>query len=149
MTNAPPSPQKSHPPLSQQPPLKVEVLSSPPFFKIWLEAQPPPPPPPLAERWGCTLWGWNRGPFTWEKLQILPINVLFPPNELYDTYVDVDDDLQLNVNICNNLVAEIHTWSILTVPIYFTIFPFSKTQLSIYNVICTFLVKYYLKSPLY
>ena len=26
------------------PPLKVEVLSSPPpFLKIWLEAQPPPP----------------------------------------------------------------------------------------------------------
>ena len=40
----PPPPEKSHPPLSQRPPLKVEVLSSPPFLKIWLEAQPPPPP---------------------------------------------------------------------------------------------------------
>ena len=39
----PPPPEKSHPPLSQRPPLKVEVLSSPPFLKIWLEAQPPPP----------------------------------------------------------------------------------------------------------
>ena len=38
-----PFPEKSHPALSQQPPLKVEVLSSPPpFSKIWLEAQPPP-----------------------------------------------------------------------------------------------------------
>ena len=26
------------------PPLKVEALSSPPFLKIWLEAQPPRPP---------------------------------------------------------------------------------------------------------
>ena len=29
-------------PLSQQPPLKDEVLSSPPFLNIWLEAQLPP-----------------------------------------------------------------------------------------------------------
>ena len=28
-------PEKSHPPLSQQPPLKVDVLSSTPFLKIW------------------------------------------------------------------------------------------------------------------
>ena len=32
---------------SQQPPLKVEVLSSTPSMKIWLEAQPP-----SAERGG-------------------------------------------------------------------------------------------------
>ena len=37
----PPSLEKSCSPLSQQPPLKVEVLSSPPFLKIWLETQPP------------------------------------------------------------------------------------------------------------
>ena len=42
--NCTPSRKKS-PPLSQQPPLKVEVLSSPPFLKIWLEVQPPLPPP--------------------------------------------------------------------------------------------------------
>ena len=38
-----PTPEKSHLPLSQQPPLKVEVMSSspPPFLKIWLEVQPP------------------------------------------------------------------------------------------------------------
>ena len=35
-------PLKKSPSLSQQPPLKVEVLSSPPpFLKIWLEAQTP------------------------------------------------------------------------------------------------------------
>ena len=44
-----PPPEKIHHPLSQQPPLKVEVLSSPPFLKIWLEAQAPPP---TAERFG-------------------------------------------------------------------------------------------------
>ena len=43
---------KKSPPLSQQPPLKVEVLSSPPFLKIWLEAQPPP-----AERQGDAYYG--------------------------------------------------------------------------------------------
>ena len=32
-------------PSFQQPPLKLEVLSSPPFLKICLEAQPPHPPP--------------------------------------------------------------------------------------------------------
>ena len=36
--------EKSHHPLSQQSHLKIEILSSPPFLKIWLEAQPPPPP---------------------------------------------------------------------------------------------------------
>ena len=39
-------PEKSHVPLSQQPPLKVVVLSSSLFFKIWLDAQPTPPPTP-------------------------------------------------------------------------------------------------------
>ena len=35
---------KPPPPLSQEPPLKVEVLlSPPPHLKIWLEVQPPSP----------------------------------------------------------------------------------------------------------
>ena len=58
----PPSPpEKSHPPLSQQPPLKFEVLSSPPppFFKIWLKVEPPP----LQKGGGYTLfdfdWDWQ------------------------------------------------------------------------------------------
>ena len=37
-------------PLSQQPPLKVKVLSSPPILKIWKEVQP------HNEKGGCTLW---------------------------------------------------------------------------------------------
>ena len=36
--------------------LKVEILSSPLFLKIWLEAQPPPPPSPSERGEGCTLW---------------------------------------------------------------------------------------------
>ena len=36
--------EKSHPLSPSNPPLKVEVLSSTHFLKIWLEAQPPPPP---------------------------------------------------------------------------------------------------------
>ena len=43
-------PWKTSPPLSSDPPLEVEVLSSPSFLKIWLEAQPPPYT--LQKRWG-------------------------------------------------------------------------------------------------
>ena len=35
-------PWKKYPLFPSNPPLKVEVLSSPPFLKIWLEVQPPP-----------------------------------------------------------------------------------------------------------
>ena len=35
---------KKSPPLSQQPPLKVEVLSSPCFWKFCFKSNPPPPP---------------------------------------------------------------------------------------------------------
>ena len=38
----PPSPKKGDPIFPSNPLLKVEVLSSPPFMKMWLEAQPPP-----------------------------------------------------------------------------------------------------------
>ena len=45
-----PPPEKSHPLFPSNPPLKVEVLSSPPpLLEIWLETQPPPP----AERAGA------------------------------------------------------------------------------------------------
>ena len=36
-----PLPWKSYPLFSNNPPLKVEVLSSPPFLEIWQEVQPP------------------------------------------------------------------------------------------------------------
>ena len=39
----PPPPWKKSPPVCPQPPLKVEVLSNPPFLKIWSEVQSPPP----------------------------------------------------------------------------------------------------------
>ena len=42
-------PKKSHLLFPSNLPLKVEVLSSPPFLKIWLEVQLPPP---IAERGG-------------------------------------------------------------------------------------------------
>ena len=37
------TPLKKVTPFLRNPPLKVEVLSSHPFLKIWLEVQPPPP----------------------------------------------------------------------------------------------------------
>ena len=43
-----------------------------------------------------------------EKFQILPNNILFPPDEICDAYVEIDGDLQLNVNIYNPLVAKTH-----------------------------------------
>ena len=46
-------PEKSHSLSLRNPPLKVEVLSSHPFLKIWLEVQPPPP---QHKGGGCTLW---------------------------------------------------------------------------------------------
>ena len=57
-------PEKSHPPLSQQPPSKIWGPVKPPLFlKIWLEAEPSPSPP--EERGvgggGCTLYMNNLG----------------------------------------------------------------------------------------
>lgn len=43
-----------------------------------------------------------------EKLQILPKNILFPPGEIHNAYVEIDGDLQLNVNIYNPLVEKTH-----------------------------------------
>ena len=42
---SPTSPWKKLPPLSQQLPSKIKVLSSSPLLKIWLDVQPPPLPP--------------------------------------------------------------------------------------------------------
>ena len=47
---------------TKSPPLKIEILSSPLFFKIWLDAQtnhpspPQPHPPSLQQKGGSTLW---------------------------------------------------------------------------------------------
>ena len=43
-----------------------------------------------------------------KKFQILRTSILFPPDEIYDTYLEIDDDLQLNVNIYFALVAKAH-----------------------------------------
>ena len=52
-----PSPWKKVIPLfPSNPSLKVEVLSRPPFLKIWLEVQPPLLPPPAERGGGYTLW---------------------------------------------------------------------------------------------
>ena len=43
-----------------------------------------------------------------KKFQILPACVLLPLDDAYDTYVEIDNDLQLNINIYNALVAKAH-----------------------------------------
>ena len=51
-----PLPEKSHSPLSQQPPLKVEVLSSPPpLFENLVGGSLPPSPTPAERGGGWTL----------------------------------------------------------------------------------------------
>ena len=47
----PPTPLPLYLPLSATP-LKIEILSSPSFFKIWSEAQTPSPPPPHPPKVG-------------------------------------------------------------------------------------------------
>ena len=43
-----------------------------------------------------------------KKLQVLPTSVLLPPVDVYDTYVEIDNDLQLTMNIYNALIAKAH-----------------------------------------
>ena len=45
-----------------------------------------------------------------KKLQILPTSVLLPPDDVYDAYVEIDNDLQLTMNIYNALIAKAHIW---------------------------------------
>ena len=45
-----------------------------------------------------------------KKFQILPTCALFAPDDVCNTYVEIDKDLQLNINICNALVAKAHIW---------------------------------------
>ena len=43
------------------------------------------------------------------RLQEVPTpsnKVLFPPDEIYVTYVDIDFELQLNIDICNALISK-------------------------------------------
>ena len=105
-----------------------------------------------------------------KKFQILRTSILFPPDEIYDTYLEIDDDLQLNVNIYFALVAKTHIpdlsfWhSYWTVPICFiSLFsPKYNPVERICNVMCASILipysgsaqkvglsKYHLKWPLY
>ena len=43
-----------------------------------------------------------------KKIQTLPISVLFPPDKIYDTHIDTDDNFLLNAKIYITLVAKAH-----------------------------------------
>ena len=45
-----------------------------------------------------------------KKLHVLPTSVLLHPDDVYDTYVEIDNDLQLTMNIYNALIAKAHIW---------------------------------------
>ena len=36
--------------------------------------------------------------------QVIKQQVIFPPEEIYDTYVDINEQLQINIKLCNGLV---------------------------------------------
>ena len=39
-----------------------------------------------------------------KQFQVIVGDVLLPPDEINDIYVDINDDLQINVNIYNELI---------------------------------------------
>ena len=41
-----------------------------------------------------------------KKFTILPAKIAVTPNEVYDTYVDINDDLEIDCNIYNMLIAK-------------------------------------------
>ena len=41
-----------------------------------------------------------------KKFTILPAKIAVTPDEVYDTYVDISDDLEIDCNICNMLIAK-------------------------------------------
>ena len=38
-----------------------------------------------------------------KQFQLLPTYIIISPEEIYDTYIDINDDIQLNVNVYNAL----------------------------------------------
>ena len=44
--------------------------------------------------------------FKVKKFIILPAKTAVTPDQVYDTYVDIDDDLEIDCNICNMLIAK-------------------------------------------
>ena len=41
-----------------------------------------------------------------KKFTILPAKIAVTPNEVYDTYVDINDDPEIDCNIYNMLIAK-------------------------------------------
>ena len=45
-----------------------------------------------------------------KKFTILPAKIAVTPDQVYDTYVDINDDLEINSNIYNMLIAKAKYW---------------------------------------
>ena len=43
---------------------------------------------------------------TFRKFDILPMSVIITPDEVYDTYVEIDKNMLLNVKIYNSLIQK-------------------------------------------
>ena len=43
---------------------------------------------------------------TFKKFDILPMSVIITPDEVYDTYVEIDKNMLLNVIIYNSLIQK-------------------------------------------
>ena len=48
-----------------------------------------------------------------KKITILPAKIAVTPDEVYDTYVEINDDLEIDCNIYNMFVATAKYWIIL------------------------------------
>ena len=45
-----------------------------------------------------------------KKITILPAKIAVTPDEVYDTYVDINVDLEIDCNIYNMLIAKAKYW---------------------------------------
>ena len=43
---------------------------------------------------------------SFKQLQVLPTSIVLSPDEIYDTYVDIDEKMQLGINVCNILLQK-------------------------------------------
>ena len=81
----PPPPEKSQPPHSQQPPLKVEILSNPPFWKFEnLRGGSTPLPLSPSRKGGGVHYGFGLMKLAWIFLKIFQI--LFPQIQFKKNY---------------------------------------------------------------
>ena len=54
--------------------------------------------------------GWSIS-ISMKQLAVLPSDIYLSPDEIYGTYVDVNTNLQLDINIYNSLLCKARLWN--------------------------------------